>query len=225
MMKIKQFQVESTSGKHHFLGSPDYCPHCHVALRPNPIYACGYSLGWGILMNCPREACDELFIAYYNNSVNSFGNFTTYGTYDGRTSTGRLIGKGFAGEILQISPNFDKIYNEAFIAEQHGLLEICGVGYRKALEFLIKDYIISKHPDQKEKVEKKLLGPCINDYVTDDKVKSVAKRAVWLGNDETHYIRKWEGKNLADMKKLIDLTLHWIEAEILTESFVDEMPD
>ena len=66
---------------------------------------------------------------------------------------------------------------------------------------------------------------CINDYVNDTRIKSVAKRAVWLGNDETHYIRKWEGKNLEDMKKLIDLTVHWIEMEKLTESFEDDMPD
>ena len=32
-------------------------------------------------------------------------------------------------------------------------------------------------------------------------------------------------KNLTDLKKLIDLTLHWVEMEKLTESFEDEMPE
>jgi hypothetical protein len=49
-------------------------------------------------------------------------------------------------------------------------------------------------------------------------------RAVWIGNDVTHYIRKWEGKNLEDLKKLIELTVHWIEMEALSKSFEDEMP-
>ena len=117
------------------------------------------------------------------------------------------------------------IYNQAFAAEQQNLTEICGVGYRKALEFLIKDFAIKNTPDKKEEIEKKLLGKCIADYIDDNRIKSVAKRAVWLGNDETHYVRKWEGKNLSDMKKLIDLTQHWIEMVALTESFEDEMPD
>ena len=69
------------------------------------------------------------------------------------------------------------------------------------------------------------MASCINDYVDNSKIKTVSKRAVWLGNDETHYVRKWEGKNLHDLKTLIDLTLHWIEMEKLTESFEAEMPE
>ncbi|GAA4448677.1 hypothetical protein GCM10023189_06890 [Nibrella saemangeumensis] len=170
-------------------------------------------------MNCPDKDCRESFIAYYRSLGNQFTE------YEFLTTVGKLRGRDFSDEIAKISSGFIKIYNEAYAAEQQGLTEICGVGYRKALEFLIKDYAIKKHPTEKDKIEKKLLAPCIGDYVSDDRIKSVAKRAVWLGNDETHYIRKWEGKNIADLKKLIDLTLHWIEAEVLTESFSDEMPD
>ncbi len=32
-------------------------------------------------------------------------------------------------------------------------------------------------------------------------------------------------KNLQDLKKLIELTVHWIEMEKLTESFEAEMPE
>ena len=61
------------------------------------------------------------------------------------------------------------------------------------------------------------LGKCISDYVASDRVKQVAARAVWLGNDETHYLRKWEGKDLEDLEILIELTVHWIQMEELTE--------
>ena len=61
--------------------------------------------------------------------------------------------------------------------------------------------------------------------MTSDKVKQVAARAVWLGNDETHYLRKWEGKDLQDLKKLIALTVHWIEMEELTEAVMKDMPE
>ena len=64
----------------------------------------------------------------------------------------------------------------------------------------------------------------INSYMKEaPKVKSCAEKAVWLGNDETHYERKWENKDINDLKLLIKLTLHHIEAEILTEKFEAEM--
>jgi hypothetical protein len=40
-----------------------------------------------------------------------------------------------------------------------------------------------------------------------------------LGNDELHYVRKWENKDINDLKKLIDATLHYISLEKLKESF------
>lgn len=65
----------------------------------------------------------------------------------------------------------------------------------------------------------------INKHIGDTNIKNVAKRAVWLGNDETHYIRVWEDKDLSFLKQLIDLTIHWIEAEELTKTMMEEMPD
>ena len=70
-----------------------------------------------------------------------------------------------------------------------------------------------------------MLGKCINEHIENQKLKDIAKRATWLGNDETHYVRKWQGKNITDLKLLIDLTVHWIETEILTEKLIAEMPE
>ncbi len=102
---------------------------------------------------------------------------------------------------------------------------VAGPGYRKALEFLIKDYLCLAQPEDAEKIKKAQLGPCIADYVTNENVKAMAARAVWLGNDETHYTRKWEDKDLEDLKKLIQLTVHWIEMELMTTSVIEEMPE
>lgn len=102
---------------------------------------------------------------------------------------------------------------------------ICGPGYRKSLEFLVKDYVIKSHQDKVEEIKRLPLGRCISDYVADEKVKQVAARAVWLGNDETHYLRKWEGKDLTDLKILINLTVHWIEMDELTQQALKDMPE
>jgi hypothetical protein len=211
--------ISTDMGQVVILGLPNKCPFCHRAINPDFRY--GHKNGdiLEVFFVCPHYACEKSFIGYYDIYLNGTCGFRE------QTTVGNLVGKEFGETIKSISENFIIIYNQAFAAEQQQLTEICGVGFRKALEFLIKDYIINNKPDSKEKVEKKLLGVCISEYVDDERIKTVAKRAIWLGNDETHYIRKWEGKNLEDLKKLIDLTVHWIEMESLTKSFESEMPD
>ena len=125
----------------------------------------------------------------------------------------------FDRKIEEISESFIKIYNEANIAEANDLNEIAGMGYRKALEFLIKDYLIHKNSEIKEEIEGKLLGRCINEYVENPKIKNMAKGATWLGNDETHYIRKWIDKDINDLKNMINLTVYWINFELATEEY------
>ena len=198
---------------------PDRCPHCHRSIRPILGYGFFIEKDWQVFMNCPNKECRQSFIGYYKATS------TSMGYYVHKTSVGILQTRQFPTSITDTSKSFVKIYNEAYSAEQQGLLEICGIGYRKSLEFLIKDYSIFKHADKQEEIERRPLMQCINQYVTDERLKKVAQRATWLGNDETHYVRKWEGKKLEDLKKLIDLTLYWIESEILTESFEVDMPD
>jgi hypothetical protein len=213
-------EINSDSGKKTIHGIPSDCPFCHKKITPNYLFGHTYLTSLDLTVFCPNQECSRSFIAYYEyNRQNGHYDYTHL------TSIGNLIGKEFSEVIKSISENFTLIYNQAFTAEQQNLTEICGVGYRKALEYLIKDYLILNKPDEKEKVEKKLLGSCISEYVDDNRIKTVSKRAVWLGNDETHYVRKWEGKNLDDLKKLIDLTIHWIEMEQLTKDFENEMPE
>jgi hypothetical protein len=103
---------------------------------------------------------------------------------------------------------------------------LCGAGYRRALEFLIKDYLKSLSEETKHDViDKAQLMFCITNFVTDPKLRLTASRATWLGNDETHYIRKWGDKDLSDLKKLIDLTVYWILSEMLTRELETSMPE
>jgi len=105
------------------------------------------------------------------------------------------------------------------------LTEIAGLGYRKALEFLTKDYAIHKNPDDKEKIEKQWLMPCLKEYYAGTNTLECAKRAVWLGNDEAHYTRKWEDKDVEDLKVLIQLTVSYIQTELLAEEYIQSMPE
>lgn len=188
------------------------CPCCGTRIAPN--YLCFHN-GSGILFcRCPVTGCGEFFLAkLWGDGLAIMQNHP-------------LSKEVFSDIINEVSPLFGKIYNEAYFAEQMSLLEVCGVGYRKALEFLIKDYVMQDKDEQTaEKIKKMFLAKCIDDYVDDEMVKAVAKRAVWLGNDETHYVRKWEDKDVQDLKGLIRLTILWIEKIKETERLLAEMPE
>ena len=212
-------EVRTDSGKVFIEGLPNKCPFCHNRITPNIIF--GYKKS-GFLMDvflvCPDKDCHNTFVGKYGNGDSLYYYFLN------KVTKGNILEAEFDDAVKTLSDSFVTIYNQAFYAEQEGLLEICGVGYRKALEFLIKDYAIDKNPEDKEEIEKKFLSACIKEYVTDNRIKIVAERAVWIGNDETHYVRRWEGRDLEDLKKLIELTVHWIQMEKLTDSFEIEMP-
>ena len=198
---------------------PVECPECHNKIIPN-FHSYGLSMGCKSLyafLSCPNPICNKYYVAEYIGSKDGF--------LFVRIVKGQPKSEVFGKEIVNLSPLFVKIFNESFTAEQLGLLEISGIGFRKSLEFLIKDFLIYQHPEMKEKIEKMFLGKCIAELVEDTRVKETAKRAVWLGNDHTHYIKIWEDKDLSDLKKLIKLTVNWVESEILTSELKESMPD
>lgn len=197
---------------------PNECPYCHKSIDPKLITHNISKDKLEVIFQCPNLDCNRAFIGRYDHVYGE--NFRLL-----NVNIGEIQKIDFSEHINNLSPSFVRIYNQAHFAEQHNLMEICGVGYRKALEFLIKDYLIKKNPSNEKNIKTKFLGKCISEDVDDSRIKKVAKRAVWLGNDETHYVRKWEGKNLQDLKKLISLTIHWIEMEYLTEEVEEDMPE
>ena len=62
--------------------------------------------------------------------------------------------------------------------------------------------------------ESSFLGNCISTYIDNEKIKTLATASTWLGNDETHYIRKNQNYNLQDLKRFIDTLVAFIEYEL-----------
>jgi len=202
---------------------PDMCPMCHHSMEPQRIGF--YAIGDDVkrvrgIFKCPRKVCQEVFIGSYYR-------------YDGPDQRYKLIHLApsrplpvtVPEEIAKISPTYVEIRNQAAAAEALKLNQLVGMGLRKALEFLVKDFAISEHPGEAENIKKMLLGPCIEKYLPDGNIKACAKRATWLGNDETHYIRKWEDHDVNDLKELIRLTINWIDSHLATKRFVGGMPE
>jgi uncharacterized protein DUF4145 len=200
---------------------PGYCPYCHHKIVP--LLQTGFLCSFDgskvkLIFGCPNDKCGEIFMVEYNRYQNNYIEFEKY-------IGGTLLNKEFGKEIEEISSKFVKIYKEAAEAENINLNEICGVAYRKALEFLIKDYVISKNKTDADKIKKMNLSAVIENFIEDPRIKDISKRAVWLGNDETHYYKIWENKTIEDIKKLIELTVFWIKTETLSDEIVKDMTE
>lgn len=202
---------------------PDMCPRCHRHV--DPLHRISYyprdesKLLFESVFQCTNILCGKLFIVEYSR----VGPSERYNI--ARLSPCEATQVEFSTEISEVSPTFITIYNQAIQAESLGLTHIAGMGLGKALEFLVKDFAIEQNPNDEAEIKKKLLGACIKTYVTDVSVQTVAKRAAWLRNDETHYVRKWEGKDISDLKNLIRLTVNAIENIKLADKYVSDMPD
>ncbi|MGE4472762.1 MAG: hypothetical protein AB7D20_08180 [Sulfuricurvum sp.] len=209
---------------------PDVCPQCHHALHPKILQ--GTLNGdvskrdtlLEIAFKCTHRNCMSMFIGQYKRSQMESRTGTMVGDFKHIKSVPlKYIAPTIFPEVENISPSFKIIYEQAHAAEANQLDEIAGVGFRKALEYLIKDYCIYKNPDNEQVIKSTMLGAVIQNYVDDGNLKACAQRAAWLGNDETHYIRKWENKDINDLKTLIDLSCVWVKSNILTEKYLHEM--
>lgn len=214
-MKIVHVSFLGTSNQPVNLDYPENCPHCGKTVSPEKIHVSnsedGYSCGdarFVATFRCPRSACKKFFAIEYS--------------FSGRADTCQIVDYAYRPPIKvnlpenieKVSPLFVEIYSQASIAEQERLDQIAGVGYRKAAEFLIKDYVIAKNPNSEATIKQIMLGKVISDYLTDfPKIQALARSVAWIGNDETHYVRRHDDKDVQDLKRFILATAQFIAAD------------
>lgn len=188
------------------------CPMCKHAIKPERLKLYGYyddAANTCVSMMYLCTACYNTFVVKYL----VFSDRSTKRQYCGPSTH---EDRKFDDRILALSPRFVKIYNQAKAAEEDNLDEICGVGYRKALEFLVKDFLCHQAPDEAEEIKSMMLGKAISTKVLDADIKTVASRCAWLGNDQTHYVQKFEECDLKMLKDLLEATVHWIAMKLIT---------
>lgn len=130
----------------------------------------------------------------------------------------------FDEKINSLSPQFTIIYNQSSAAESHELNEIAGLGYRKSLEFLVKDFAIYENPESEEEIKKLTLSQCINKYMDNPQIKILVERSTWIGNDEAHYVRKQANRDVKDMKEFISATVYFIGMVLITKDAASMKP-
>jgi len=207
------------------IGAPDACPICHHKVVPMVMKATMDGLvtrdRLQVAYLCPNRECGRMFIGIFNTP----GGHQQGIFFFEQVLPATPIVAQFSKEIRDLSPRFVDVHDDAEAAAAYGLKELEGMGLRKALEFLVKDFAMRGRDEAAiEMIRPMALAQVIENYCDDAKLKMAAKRATWLGNDETHYVKRWEEKDVNDLRTLVRITVSWIEREILTEQFTESMP-
>lgn len=190
---------------------PAVCPQCGASI--DPVFLSAYIVNKFMYVFYLCLGCCQPFISEYVVSDDG----PTHQCILARSYPDIPRPVEFPDEIQQLSPKFVKIYNQASFAESYGLDEVAGIGYRKALEFLVKDYAIHSFPDSSEEIRNQFLGKVIKNYISEPKIKILAERSAWLGNDETHYIRVFDGYDINTLRKFIDAIVTIIHTDFVFE--------
>ena len=94
----------------------------------------------------------------------------------------------FPAVIAQISPVFVDIFEEAAYAESYKLSHVAGLAYGKSLEFLVKDYAISRDASRADEIRRMPLAQCIRSFLHDPIIQGSSELAAWLRNDEAQSV-------------------------------------
>ena len=191
------------------IDSPNECNWCGKGIESAHVFS--YELP--IIDSAPRQvvslfrcpACNMCMMVEYQDEGRSFKRL---GIIPNPT-----VEQPFSDYINKVSSDFTELYNQAYQAEMYDFKLICGSGYRKALEFLVKDYAIMKHPDKESDIIKSSLSQCISEYISNTDIQDIAKASAWIGNDEVHYERKHPEYSFDDLKAFIQSIVSYIEME------------
>ncbi len=185
----------------------DNCPYCNKTIFPS-IRSYDYTNDMryiNTIMLCP--ACEEEYYEKFQiTDLNSklFESVAAYPYPEPQINLPK--------EIKDLFPQFYKIYIESVTAENHNLHEICGMGYRKAVESLVKQYAIELYSDDIEKIQKETLMQTINRFPS-PKIVTLATAATWLGNDQVHLITQHPEYDIQELKSFISVLCSHIIAE------------
>ena len=205
------------------------CPNCKKALAPQNLYGIVHSRDDKDILSVADycNGCHSLIVSEYEiektvRSRNSNGSFN----YEDKkykmikinySAPVNFKERDFDDKLKKLSPQFVKVYNQALKAEEFSLDEIAGLGYRKSLEFLIKDFAIYNNPEKADEIKSTWMMKCIKDYIDNDKIKTLAEKSEWIGNDEAHYVKIQDDRDINDMKNFIDALVYFISMSLIVD--------
>lgn len=194
---------------------PKICPICHMPQNPEILETktsadiLEVQVETILLARCTN--CNKYYLLPY--TVIGRNENLIYETKYSPYKPTLNIDLNFPEEIYNISERFVEIYKQSLTSEKLDLNELSGMGFRKSVEFLIKDYLIKINPDQKDKISSMHLGNAIN-KIDNENIRSLAKTSNMLANDQVHYTVKYSDKDINDLKSFIKALIYYISMEM-----------
>jgi hypothetical protein len=219
-MEIKRsISINNTTSQVAF-DETSVCPICKSKIKPHELAKANFISEeneplFSVLYLC--TGCYKTFVSHYRIKRVSQSTYSSILEYTGPEKYAEIK---FKKDIEDLSPKFVKIYNESAQAESLGMNEIAGIGYRKAFEFLVKDFFLYIYPNDKDTIVNTSLSQFFNKNfkyrIENEKLNETATASIWIGNDFAHYVQKHETYKIEDLKDLIDATLYLISCELIT---------
>lgn len=214
LRKIRLLDTQGSTHGRYEVELPNYCPWCKSNISPTilcstPFDTSNRSLPMSLTLQCP--SCNNNFLQTYKVIFMPNGYISELKMDNSKPMPEALF--DYQSEIDEISSEFSNIITQSSNAEALEYDHLAGIGYRKAIEFLVKDYLIKCKDKDESEISNQQLGKCIS-LIDDTRINKLARAASWIGNDETHYVRKHVDKDVQDLKKFLHALTALVSLEI-----------
>ncbi|CAK1224204.1 hypothetical protein R55214_HHFBAMCI_01563 [Fructobacillus evanidus] len=224
---------------------PEKCPHCGKNMSPriysgfsedsydywdkNHNHHNGTKQKFCIVLQC--VLCNSFYLGNFKaDQFDSYGKILNYGYIE--VSYIPPISNDIPENVSEISERFSGIYNQSLKAKEYGLTEIYGMGLRKSLEFLVKDfaiYLSKLNSDDSAKIDSikaQSLGQVISSNFREfSNFSKLFQSASWIGNDETHYVRKHPEKDAEFLNSLIKVLANNVSNTVIEQEAMKLVDD
>lgn len=207
-MDIRYLSKPANEFASNFTGTyqkPATCPFCGFAIDATVLDRKCFSFNehYVITATCKCTSCGKtFFFASEYQKDNSFSPTTipaiSFTPYENK-------------RLESISDRFINMYNQALFSESAGNIELAAIGYRAALEILVKDFAINELKENADEVSRKTLCNAISEYLNQSDLVATADVVRILGNDYTHYQRKYPQHDFDLLKGYMEIFLKQIE--------------
>lgn len=189
---------------------PDFCPICGKNTNPTFLYGHTNDDESKYMTAVFQDSCGGVFLGFYQNYNNQYILQGTLPRYSPK--------KLFSDDIQRLFPDFVEIYHQSEEAENYKLTRICGMGYRKAIEFLVKDYCRMLDPNSNDSILKETLIKSIERLDNPLMVK-LANKCRLLGNDETHIVTRY-AEGVKELKLFISSLVNTVQSQLDAEKML-----
>lgn len=194
------------------LDVPKICPHCHKEMVPtivtqSEVQNYNQNKVFAILVRCnicssfyaveyiysnPRQNPKQILVPYYYSPT---------------------VDLDIPDNIKEISEDFEEIYTQSETAYQLNLNQIAGMGYRKSIEFLVKDFLIFLKPDDADRILNLTINKAIAE-IDNQKLQNLARMTNYLANDQVHIKTLHPTKDIDDLREFLKNLVLLISFEI-----------